>query len=119
MGRLSVLSDDLIWIRPCSDMSATSTRATPSGIRNRAETSATERHSRHRSLIAWHSGVSVPDSASAVGVEEISASSGKFGTFRVARLEEFDLIITDDRLPQSAVEEMHALGVRLQLVSPE
>lgn len=28
-----------------------------------------------------------------------STKYGKFGTFTVARLEEFDLIITDDRLP--------------------
>ena len=71
-----MLSEDLIWTSPCSDMSATSTRATPRGIRNNAEISATERHSRHRSLIACHSGVSMPDSFRAASVAEISASSG-------------------------------------------
>ncbi|MFC7330600.1 DeoR/GlpR family DNA-binding transcription regulator [Marinactinospora rubrisoli] len=48
-----------------------------------------------------------------------STKYGKFGTFRVARLEEFDLIITDDRLPRSAVREMSERDVRLQLVTPE
>ncbi|MFD0773330.1 DeoR/GlpR family DNA-binding transcription regulator [Streptomonospora algeriensis] len=48
-----------------------------------------------------------------------STKYGKFGTFRVARLEEFDLIVTDDRLPQSAADEIRAQDVRLELVSPE
>ncbi|WP_461002308.1 DeoR/GlpR family DNA-binding transcription regulator [Streptomonospora sediminis] len=48
-----------------------------------------------------------------------STKYGKFGTFRVARLDEFDLIITDSRLPQSAADEIRAQEVRLELVSPE
>ena len=71
MGRLSESIDERICTSPCSDMSATRTRATPSGIRSSALTSATERHSRHRSLIAWHSGVRVPISARAVAVAEV------------------------------------------------
>src|SRR5699024_6168225 len=84
LGRASLLSEDLIWTSPCSDMSATSTRATPSGIRNSAEISAMDRHSWHRSLIACHSGVSVPDSSRAVDVAEIRASNGScdFGLVR-------------------------------------
>lgn len=46
-----------------------------------------------------------------------STKYGKFGTFTVARLEEFDLIITDDRLPANAVQQMRERDIRLQLVS--
>ncbi|GAB3488152.1 DeoR/GlpR family DNA-binding transcription regulator [Nocardiopsis coralliicola] len=48
-----------------------------------------------------------------------STKYGKFGTFRVARLEQFDAIITDDRLPASVVEDMRSRDVGLQLVSTE
>ncbi len=48
-----------------------------------------------------------------------STKYGKFGTFRVARLAEFDLIISDERLPQSTVTEMADHDVRLSLVTPE
>jgi len=47
-----------------------------------------------------------------------STKYGKFGTFRVARLAEFDLIVTDDRLPQSAADEIRGEDVRLELVTP-
>lgn len=45
-----------------------------------------------------------------------STKYGKFGTFRVARLEEFDLIITDDRLPASATAALGERRVRLRTV---
>lgn len=48
-----------------------------------------------------------------------STKYGKFGTFRVASLEEFDLIITDDRLPRSAVDDLAERDVRLNLVEVE
>ncbi|WP_046469334.1 DeoR/GlpR family DNA-binding transcription regulator [Allosalinactinospora lopnorensis] len=48
-----------------------------------------------------------------------STKYGKFGTFRVARLEEFDLIVSDDRLPRSAVDEMRSRDMRLHLVASE
>lgn len=48
-----------------------------------------------------------------------STKYGKFGTFRVARLEEFDLIVSDERLPQSAVQAMADRDVRLSLVKPD
>jgi len=37
----------------------------------------------------------------------------------VASLEEFDLIITDDRLPRSAVDELAEHDVRLKLVETD
>ena len=48
-----------------------------------------------------------------------STKYGKFGTFRVAGLKEFDLIITDDRLQQSTVDELVEREVRLKLVGTE
>ncbi|TQN31195.1 DeoR family transcriptional regulator [Haloactinospora alba] len=48
-----------------------------------------------------------------------STKYGKFGTFRVANLEEFDLIITDDRLSQSAAEAIQSRDIQLRTVSPE
>src|SRR5690625_3032541 len=48
-----------------------------------------------------------------------STKYGKFGTFRVASLEEFDLIITDDRLPASAVQELSERDVRFELVGSD
>ncbi|GAA3735162.1 DeoR/GlpR family DNA-binding transcription regulator [Salinactinospora qingdaonensis] len=46
-----------------------------------------------------------------------STKYGKFGTFRVARLEEFDLIISDDRLPRAAVDQMNERDIRLEMVA--
>lgn len=48
-----------------------------------------------------------------------STKYGKFGTFRVARLQEFDLIISDDRLNKAAVAEIREQDVRLELVATE
>lgn len=48
-----------------------------------------------------------------------STKYGKFGTFRVAGLEEFDLIVTDNRLPRSAVDALNTRDVPLALVDTE
>src|SRR5699024_5284518 len=48
-----------------------------------------------------------------------STKYGKFGTFRVAGLKEFDLIITYDRLQQSTADELVEREVRLKLVGAE
>src|SRR4051812_21463211 len=58
-------------------MSAMSTRVTPSGNLSRADTSATERQLRHRSMMALYSGVRVVRSCRGYGATEMSASIGR------------------------------------------
>lgn len=48
-----------------------------------------------------------------------STKYGRFGTFRVARMAEFDLIVTDDRLSPSAVAALEEQQARLQRVAVE
>ncbi|MBK8445303.1 MAG: DeoR/GlpR transcriptional regulator [Micropruina sp.] len=74
-------------------------------------------------------GVTVPEADTALlkqAVLEVShasallADSSKFGAFeryRVARLAELDLVITDDRLPDEAADAIRAPGTEVQLVS--
>lgn len=74
-------------------------------------------------------GVTVPEADTALlkrAVLEVShasvllADSSKFGAFeryRVAQLDALDGVITDDRLPAEAADEVRALGADVQLVA--
>lgn len=43
---------------------------------------------------------------------------GSFGKFKVAVLERFEYVITDDRLPETAAPAIRALGVDLKITAP-
>ncbi|GGJ93727.1 DeoR/GlpR family DNA-binding transcription regulator [Pseudomonas matsuisoli] len=48
-----------------------------------------------------------------------SSKYGTFGTYRVAPLDRFDLIITDSGLGETPAEALRALGLELELAAPE
>jgi len=46
-----------------------------------------------------------------------SSKYGTFGMYKVAGLEQFDTIISDEHLAQGAADSIRALGVELMLAS--